>query len=238
MTISYHHWYRFQGWQTPQIEEFISSRRLRQILEVGAGCNPSLSPEMIAREGLRYTILDHNAEELAKGPPGYEKWCADIGSPACEIRTGFDLIFSRMVAEHVENARQMHENIFRMLAPGGYALHYFPTLYSLPFVANRLLSEPAAGGLMDRFAPRDRVKHGKFKAYYHGCRGPTRASVAVFEKIGFTVVEYDGYFGHGYYEKLPALRFLHRAKTALLEKHPVAALTSYARVLLRKGSES
>jgi hypothetical protein len=234
MTISYHHWYQFPGWKTEDVGAFITRHRLRRILEVGAGCNPSLSPEVIVREDLRYTILDSSAEELAKGPDGYEKWCADIGSPACEIRSGFELVFSRMVAEHVKNARQMHENIFAMLAPGGYALHYFPTLYAFPFVVNRFLSEGISGALLDRFAPRDRFKHDKFKAYYRWCRGPTPASLARFEALGFTVVEYQGYFGHGYYEKLPLLRPLQRAKAAFLEKHPVPALTSYARVLLRK----
>jgi hypothetical protein len=48
------------------------------------------------------------------------------------------------------------------------------------------------------------------------------------------VLDYVGYFGHGYFDRF---RFLDRPEQALaraLTRHPVPAFTSYATVLLRR----
>jgi hypothetical protein len=56
-----------------------------------------------------------------------------------------------------------------------------------------------------------------------------------FERVGFEVVEFRGYFGHSYYQtRMPLLHKLERAKARWLAKHPIPLLTSFSWVVLRK----
>jgi len=90
--------------------------------------------------------------------------------------------------------------------------------------------------LLNLLRPRtNRHQNEKFKAYYSRCRGPVKGQIEFFQGIGYEVVEYRGYFGHTYYAKrAPVLDWAHRLKTKWLLKKPIARLTSYATVLLRR----
>ena len=56
-----------------------------------------------------------------------------------------------MVFEHVEDGQRAWANLYQLLAPGGVALAFVPTLYSVPFVINWLLPDKARRG--DRQTP-------------------------------------------------------------------------------------
>jgi hypothetical protein len=147
----------------------------------------------------------------------------------------YDLIFSRMTAEHFRDSGRAYGNMLRALSPGGLSVHCFATLYALPFVLNRVLSDGVASFLYERFALRDRERHDKFRAYYSRCRGPRQDQIRFFQEIGYEVLEYRAHFGHNYYApRLPLLHVLHRAKTSLLLKMPIPLFTSYATVILRR----
>jgi hypothetical protein len=136
----------------------------------------------------------------------------------------------------VRSPRTFHQNIWNMLRPGGVALHLFPPLSTLPFAFNRLM--PAV--LTERLLLRTQSfrhpggRHGKFKAHYRWCRGPTRRQLARLEDVGFTVVAYTGYFGHGYYLNVGRLHRLEQAKARGLMRRRAMNLTSYALVLLQR----
>ena len=219
----------------PYTVALIGAQQLTRVCEIGGGANPLLSEDFIAEKRIDYTVLDCSRAELDKAPDAYRKVEADITSRDLSLPETYDLMLSRMLAEHVADPRQFHDNVYRHLSPGGYALHFFPTLFTTPFIINALVPERLANWLLDIVAPRDRVRHEKFPAFYRWCRGPTKAQFQRFARMGFDVVEYRGFFGHGaYYRRLPPIRRLHRAKTAFLLEHPLPALTSYAYVLLRK----
>lgn len=180
-------------------------------------------------------MLDISGEELDKAPPEYGKIVADAASPDFQTDERFDLIFSKMLVEHIPDARQFHTNVLSMLRPGGLAIHFFPTLYTVPFTINRLFPERLSSRLLDLFHPRDRFQHDKFPAYYQWCRGPSEKQLARFTDLGYEVVEYRGYFGHpNYYRRIKPLQMLHRAKTARLLKNPNPTFTSFAVMILRK----
>jgi hypothetical protein len=141
-----------------------------------------------------------------------------------------------MLAEHVRQPRQFHRNVHSLLRPGGLAFHFFPTLYALPFVANALLPERASAAVLRFCSPRDPVTQRKFPAYYRWCRGPTASQMRRFESLGYAVEQYVGFFGHGYYERIPGLRSLHRWATAYMLRHPLPWVTSFAYLILRKAS--
>lgn len=241
MKIAFGHYLEFPGWaQAPRfLASVIERESCESVLELGSGANPTLSRAELEARGLRYTTNDRSAGELAKAGPGFETLLLDMAtaSPAELPRERFDLVFSRMVNEHVEDGERYYRNIFDVLRPGGVTAHCFSTLYALPFVVNRLLPERLASRLLDVVNPRpDRYQQEKFPARYSWSRGPSTRMIDKLTGLGYEILEYRGYFGHPYYDRtaLRPLRALEQAKAAWLCRHPIPALTSYAVVILRK----
>jgi len=179
----------------------------------GGGANPLLSRDERDRLNLTYTIVDIDAEELAKAPDDVRKLELDITLRSLHER--FDLVVSKQVVEHVRHPEPMHRNICAMLATGGVAIHFFPTLFSAPFVVNRIIPERLAARVLLRLQPYRSIsgKHGKFRAYYRWCRGPTRGQVRRLRRSGFEIDEYVAGFGHTYYCRSPHLQRLEDVKT-------------------------
>lgn len=219
-----------------------------KIGELGGGANPLLSPAQVADLGLDYTLIDIAESELAKAPAAYHKVCADVAARDFSVSERFDFVFSRMLAEHVRDAALFHRNVFQMLRPGGRALHFFPTLFSPPFIANYLMPHQLAYAILRSLQPIRQAagKHAKFPAYYHWCYGPTSGQMRRFASVGFEVEEYQGYFGHsrgwtvgpGYYDRIPPLLYLHDRACRFLMRTPLPQLTCYAQVLLRRPAEA
>ena len=205
-----------------------------RLCDIGGGANPILPLDYIARYRLQYTLLDISRAELDKAPPGYRTVLADICDPAVTESGPYDFVFSCMVAEHIRDAKIFYANIFNMLAPGGIAFHYFPTLYALPFLANKIIPERLSAFLLNIFAQRDRRQRAKFPAYYNWTFGPTPAQINRLTSLGYNILEYRGLYGHIYYNKIPLLRNLHRLYSNYLVKHPNSYLTSFAYLILQK----
>jgi SAM-dependent methyltransferase len=201
---------------------------------VGGGANPVFSMQFVNDHRLDCTVLDISRAELEKAPKGYKKLIQDIEAVDFIPADQFDLVVTKMMAEHLRNGKQFHKNIFSMLKPGGLAVHYFPTLYALPFLVNKLLPESLSSFLLDIFTPRDRYQTGKFPAYYSWCYGPTSSMLNMLTGLGYEIVLYKGIFGNTYYTRIPIIRNLHRVYTQFLAKHPNPYLTSFAQIILRK----
>lgn len=216
------------------LANLISKNHIKKICDIGGGANPVLSTDYIREKNLDYSLLDISEFELSKAPANYTKILADIASPNFKLDNKFDLVFTKMLAEHITNPKQFHKNVLNCLNDNGLAVHYFPTLYTLPFFVNYIMPERLADILLHMFETRDRYKQAKFPAYYRWCRGPIRKQIQRFITVGYDIVEYRGFFGHGYYKKITALDKLNRIKTNYLLKHPNPIFTSYAYVVLRK----
>lgn len=230
---------RFEGWQAAPVavRRMMQDRQVRRVLEVGSGANPTLSPAEVAALGVEYCVNDQSAEELEKADASYERLVMDVSgeSPGPAALGRFDFIFSRMVNEHVADGERYYANLHQMLMPGGWTVHWFSTLYALPFLANRWMPEWLGETLLRAFQPRDPHRQGKFKAYYSWSRGPSSGMIRRFERLGFEVARYVGYFGHSYYaRRLPWVHALEMKKARWLVRHPVPCCTSYAMVVLRK----
>jgi hypothetical protein len=225
-----------EAWErhTETVKAMIELYRPRAVCEIGGGANPILPLSSVAESGIEYTVLDISRTELEKAPAGYRKVAADICASPLAIKGGFDFMFSKMLAEHVANGRTFHENVFALLAPGGFAFHFFPTLYCPPFVLNRLVPESVSDAALRIFSPREPDRHGKFPALYSWCRGPTGSQVVRLQSIGYEIVSYRGFFGHDYYRRIPVLRSTSRAVASHLCRRPRPGLTSFSYLLLRK----
>jgi hypothetical protein len=220
------------------LKRLIEQNHVRRICEIGGGANPLLPLDYVRSKQLDYTILDVSQEELDKAPAGYSKLLADICASDLTDLGEFDLVFSKMLAEHVSDGRVFHRNVRQMLSPQGLAFHFFPTLFAPPFVVNWLLPETFASALLSAVAPRDKVQHAKFPAHYSWCRGPTARQIERLKNVGLDVVEYRGFFGHSYYKRIPGLRALSNAFTRILIKHPVPSLTTFGYLIVRRDSGS
>lgn len=218
------------------IKALVEKHQIKSICDVGGGANPLLDLEYINEKGIDYTILDISETELNKAPKEFKKIKSDISAPQNMAESNFDLVFSMMLAEHIENAEQFHKNIFTILKNGGLAVHFFPTLYAFPFFTNWLIPESLSSRLLNYFAARDDYQHAKFPAYYRWCRGPIGNQIRKYYDLGYEIVEYRGCFGHAdYYNKLKPIKKLHEIKTNYLLKTPIPILTSYAQIVLKKA---
>ncbi len=216
------------------VEGLVTEYGARNICDVGGGANPVLSRQFLTDNQLDCTVLDISGAELEKAPKEYKTLIRDIEAEDFVPTEQFDLVVTKMMAEHVRNGSLFHKNTFSMLKPGGIAVHYFPTLYALPFLVNRLIPERLSSLLLDLFSPRDRYQLGKFPAYYSWCYGPTPPMLKMLTGIGYEIVQFKGFFGSVYYRRIPILRDLHSACTRYLVKHPTAYFTSFAQVVLRR----
>jgi SAM-dependent methyltransferase len=237
MIVTFRSFQDFEGWSKfPSfIEELIVANSSMRICEIGAGANPALTQEMVLKHGLQYKAIDESENEVAKSNMA-EMSAVDICT-VCDKLQGspYDMIISRMAAEHFQDATKAYRNMFESLAPNGLCVHSFATLYSMPFLLNRLLPDSVTDYLLNAFSPRERDMHDKFKAYYSHCRGPVLSQVRFFQSIGYDVLEYRGYFGHSYYRsKMPFIHSIEMKKVQLLLKVPIPYLTSYATVILRR----
>jgi SAM-dependent methyltransferase len=235
--IRYEHYdsvHRFEEY----LRKLILESGATTICEIGSGRNPALNLDFVRSQSLKYMLVDASESELEKADPEYSKMVADITDEDFEPLDRYDLVFSRMLAEHVRDPEAFHRNVHSSLLRGGLAVHFFPTLYALPFLVNRLLPEALSEWILQRGWP-ERSRGGdrpKFPARYGWCYGPTRKQLERFTRIGYEVEEYVGFFGHGYYDRIKPLRALSRRATSYWLAHPNAHLTSYAYVVLRRAA--
>jgi len=237
MVVTFRSVDEFEGWDKFPgfIEEVIAGHSPKRVCEIGAGANPAIGQAAVRRYGLQFRAVDAVEAELLKSgmkeTSVYDVCAAGVPVPGAP----YDLIFSRMTAEHFRDPDHAYKNMLEALTPGGLCLHSFATLYALPFVLNRVLPDRVSDFLFDRFSPRNRERHDKFKAYYSHCRGPLESQIQFFRGLGYEVLEYRAYFGHNYYAfRLPLLHLVHRQAANLLLKAPMAFFTSYATVILRR----
>jgi len=206
---------------------------LRRHLEIGGGRDALFTPDEAAELGARITVNDISAHELSLAPAAFEKLCCDIASDEA-LRAAapgsFDLLYSRMVMEHVADVPAMWRNSYELLAPGGVALAFFPTLHAPPFVVNRLVPERLSSAVLKRLFP-DRADDGdnpKFPALYDHCYGDERTLPDLLKGIGFREAIVLPFYGYSYFWKIPGLKQVDAAFTRLAAARDWRTFTSFA----------
>jgi hypothetical protein len=220
------------------IQELIEQYSPETVCDIGGGANPLLSLDFIINHRIDYTILDISQTELDKTQSGYKKCVKDIEADDFPCGECFDFVFSKMLVEDLHDGKKFHRNIYKLLTAGGIAVHYYPTLFALPFLVNKMIPENVSSFLLDAFMPRERNRLGKFPAFYSWCYGPTQSMLNMLTGIGFEIMEFRGIIGHQYFKRIPWIRDVHRAYNCSLVKHPNPFLTSFAQIILRKPIKS
>ncbi len=207
-----------------------------RLLEIGGGRGPQFAPDEAERLAIALTVNDIDARELSLAPPGFATACFNIAAEVDPALLGkFDLIFSHMVFEHVKDAPRAWANVANLLAPGGVALAFHPTLYSPPFVFNWLAPEAFSARLLKLFFPnRHDGDFPKFPARYEMCVAEPSAVAPKLKSLGFSEVLIAPFYGHGYLRSLPGLRELEGALHVVAERRDFRWLASYAYTLARR----
>ncbi len=238
--LGYHSYWQW-GWDNykPTILELSRVRGLGRHLEIGAGRDPLFQPDEANKLGLHISLNDISAHELSLAPSGYNKVECDITSPqAADIlgRGEYDLAYSRMVMEHVPDVATMWRNVNAILAPGGVALSFFPTLYALPFALNNLMPEQLSRFIMETFFPERRPEGSEpvFPAHYDLCFSSESKMMPMLRQAGFSDAVILPFWGHAYFWRFPGVKQIDAAFNRMAERRGWRSLSSYAYVIAIK----
>jgi SAM-dependent methyltransferase len=209
---------------------------LVRVLEVGGGRGPLLTPDEAVAAGIALTVNDIDAHELSLAPAAFNKAQFNIaGEIDASWHGRFDLIISRMVFEHVRDAPRAWANARALLAPGGVALAFHPTLYAPPFVINRLFPEQLTARILRFFFPnRHAGSYPKFPALYEMCFSDPAKVEPILRQCGFSQVLIAPFWGHGYFRHFPGLREVETGLQWLAERNDWRMLSTYAYTIARR----
>jgi SAM-dependent methyltransferase len=220
------------------VRDLCGSLGAKHIVEIGAGRDPLFDRDEIAALGVNMTVNDISPGELAVLPEGYRAACFDVAGDISQLgylHNSFDFAFSRMVFEHVEDGQRAWANLFKLLAPGGVALAFVPTLYSVPFVLNRLLPDSICAAITRTLFPnRAGDDDPVFPARYSWTFASDRRMRPMLSAIGYREIAVLPFYGHGYYEPFPIIRDIHLRFTALARRYDWRLLASFAYIAVRK----
>ncbi|MBJ7437669.1 MAG: methyltransferase domain-containing protein [Sphingopyxis sp.] len=205
-----------------------------RILELGGGRLPSFKLDQLPSNIASYTVNDIDPAELAMTSDEYDKACFDVVGDVSQFTGQFDVIFSRTLIEHVNDGVKMHENVASLLKPGGVAFHLAPTLYSPPFVLNKMLPERLSQKLLYTFFPKRGAQKDKFPAYYSWCFGNRAKMTTMLLKAGFADATIRSFYGHDYFRKIPIVRQIDHFFSTLAARRDWSTFGSYAHIIARK----
>ncbi|TCR65417.1 methyltransferase domain-containing protein [Bosea sp. BK604] len=235
-------WHARWAWENYEPTILALSRQfgLRRICEIGGGRDPLFTAEQASGHGVELIVNDIDAGELALTPAGLETARFDIAGDLSEpdaARGAYDLMVSRMVFEHVHDVAQAWHNIHELLAPGGVALAFFPTLWAPVFTLNHILPEKASRAIVHALYPARRDGGGdpKFPAFYDWCRGNPALLGPMLQRAGFSDIHVQPFWGHEYFKRMPGIREADHAFNALAAKTHWHFVTTHAYVVVRKA---
>lgn len=215
---------------------------LRRVCEIGGGRDPMFTAQQAKRRGIDLIVNDIDAGELALTPEGLKTARFDIAGDLSEpdiARGGYDMMVSRMVFEHVDGVERAWSNIHALLAPGGIALAFFPTLWAPVFALNHILPEKASRAIVHALFPARRDGGGdpKFPALYDACRGSRSKLMPMLNRAGFMDVHIQPFWGHvGYFDRMPGLKQADHAFNALAARIGWDFVTTCTYVVVRKAA--
>jgi SAM-dependent methyltransferase len=235
-------WHSQWAWDNYDATVLTLARKLdlTSLCEIGGGRDPGFLPSNPALHGLKLTVNDIDQLELDFAPKGLAKARFDIAGDLSEpdAKPGsFDLMFSRMVFEHVAGVPRAWANIHTLLKPGGVALAFFPTLYAPVFTINHMIPEVLSRTIVHALYPdrRDGGGDPKFPALYDHCVSSERIQRGMLAKAGFSDVHVQPFWGHGYFERMPGIKQVDHLFNKLAARFDWRLMSTYAFVVARKA---
>lgn len=220
------------------VRELTRVLKAKRLLEVGGGRDPLFKADDLSSLGIEMTINDISQTELDVLPDKYRKACFDVAgdiSNVANLRGSFDLAFSRMVFEHVADGERAWKNLYDLLAPGGVALAFVPTLYAFPFLVNWLLPDEVAARIVKTlYRNRTDEEDPVFPVRHSWTFGSERKMKPMLDALGYREVKVLPFYGHLYYQGLPLVRDIHKVFTEIARKGDWRPVATYAYIAARK----
>jgi SAM-dependent methyltransferase len=220
------------------VRELCRELAARRLIEIGGGRDPLFNLNELKDLGAELTLNDIDPRELAYLPKQYPTACFDIVgdlSGVGHLRGSFDLAFSRMVFEHVADGQRAWANLHELLAPGGIALAFIPTLYAPPFVVNWLLPHKLAAAIVKTLRPERRGEEDPvFPPVYSWCFADEIRMRSMLTAIGYRDVAVLPFYGHGYFEYVPIMRDIHKWFAGIARRRDWRTIASFAYIIVRK----
>ena len=134
------------------------------------------------------------------------------------IKGAFNLVFSKMVLEHVQRPELFHRNVREIISEEGIVIHFYACKFGLPSLLNLLLPAGWVDWLVYNVQGRDPEMDHRFKAYYRKCLGPVSSQIHWWQKLGFDIIDFRGFVGHTYLSRFKILGKLEKVWTRFLLK--------------------
>ncbi len=151
--------------------ELVAERILRQkpryVLDVGCGRRTHFSDLLRSKQTV-IVGLDSDIEELRQNQDLRYLVVSDASRALPFANGSLDLVTTRSVLEHLKDTEQFFKESYRILSPGGYAIHILPCRNAPFAMLNRLLSNRKTKRLLSFLYPEVQGGWG-FPAYYVNC---------------------------------------------------------------------
>jgi ubiquinone/menaquinone biosynthesis C-methylase UbiE len=166
------------------VQQYLSQKKDQIILDVGGGRECSFSASKPA--DARLICLDISLEQLENNMDADVRLLADATEAIPLPDASVDLVVSRAVMEHLESPKAFLQHSFRVLKPGGYAIHVFPCKFAPFAMINGFLPPALSRKILFKFQPGMKGKGG-FPAYYRKCY--YTGIKKIFTEAGFIITD-------------------------------------------------
>ena len=195
------------------------------VLDLGGGRRCVYAGALPADHDLRLVAVDISAEELAANRDVSEAHVADVAAGLPFPDQSVDLVLSRALLEHIDGVPAAVQNMARVLKPGGRALHFLPSRYSLFATAARVLPFDRLLSVLHA-VNRDSRGQVEFEVLYDHC--DPAAIEGLFTEAGFRDVSVDVCWAQsGYFEPVPPLFLLTSLYEWVVRRLGIRRLAAY-----------
>jgi ubiquinone/menaquinone biosynthesis C-methylase UbiE len=214
------------------IAHHMNRRPGQTVVDVGGGRSCRFAKYRDPNKNIRLVAVDISAEELSHNVDVDERLTVDIVEDLafgdCEI----DIITSRSVVEHLPDVEAFIRHSARVLRPGGYMVHAFPSKFAPFSLINQVLPHRISERVVHFLIPGSEGRLG-FRAYYDRCyySGFRR----LLERHGYEIVdEAIGYYQSRYFDFLFPLYALSALYELLLVAFKPKDLAARVLIVARK----
>jgi ubiquinone/menaquinone biosynthesis C-methylase UbiE len=197
-------------------------------VDIGGGRQCAYRHAVPTDRGVRLVALDISAEELAANEDVTDRRVADVAEGLPFEDAEVDFIVSQCCLEHVDGVPRAVHHMYRVLKPGGKAIHFMPCRYSTFGVAARVLPFGPLLKLLHFVSP-DTVGTVEFDVHYDHCY--PRAIEGLMRDAGFRNVSVDTtHISTDYFFPLFPVYLLVCAYESLVRRLDARSLTAYMMV--------
>jgi ubiquinone/menaquinone biosynthesis C-methylase UbiE len=215
------------------VARYLNAQPRQLVVDVGAG-RTSHFARFRTDTSTRIVAVDASEEEVRHNADADEIRIANVVENLPFAANEVDLLVTRSVLEHLPDVRRFIENSARVIRPGGYCIHLFPSKFAPFALINQALPSRVSATLVHFVRPGTENVLG-FPTFYD--RTYRSAVKSMLEETGFSVVEETTTYAQSSYFAFLVPLFLLSAAYELLVSHVgVRDLGAYTLIVARKDT--